>query len=466
MVPVVFELVFVGWLYTSLSDIEAQAEQAEEARVIATHMNRFLRLMMEVIGKQKFDVEHIAGPMDTAMRVREVEGELNTLERLVKDRPKERKIVKELKVALREVCAKAEQLNDYTHSGDIVKVYEMRKDIRPVLNNMAINVETIRRAEEALEESAPHVVSRRRVLIKNILIFGVSMNIALAIAMALIVYKGLVLRLSILYDNSIAFKENRPLRPSPGGDDEISALDRAFRDMVDSVLAARLMKQQFVAVVSHELRTPLTSVDNFLDMVKEGIYGKLSDSGLESLAGVQTGVDRLIKLTRDLLDVERLDAGQLQLDIRDASLDLAISQALQAVSGAAANADVSIEAQDTNLVVKADSERIVQVFINLLSNAIKFSPEKGIVAISISAENEMALIEIKDSGPGIAREHQDRIFDRFQQVNIDDAKKRGGSGLGLAICKLIVEQHGGRIGVKSEPGRGSVFWFTLPLADT
>jgi len=575
LVPVIFELVFVGWLYMSLSEVEKQAEQAEEARVLATHMNRFLRLMMEVVGQKKFDTDRVR-PIDPHQAIKGVQQELETIEEMVQDKPAERKMVRQIKELLTETAIMAESLNNHTRNGDIAKAYEMRASIRPLLHKMGANIEAMRKTQEKLEEAAPHIVSQRRELIRNILIFGVTFNIALAVMLALFVYRNVVFRLGILYDNARAFEENKPLRPSPGGDDEIATVDSAFRQMANSLYIARTMeqsenerltqiihglplglamvdedgtislandalatmllrtddlknvplqqifdsevslqslkkstglnaikadgrtfpaevaatfidtregrkvlvmvvdiserlaveqmKQQFIAFVSHELRTPLTSVENYLDMVKEGIYGKLSDSGMESLTGVQAGVERLIRLTRDLLDVERLEAGQLQLDIRKTDLARVFRESLHAVSGVSSNNGVTVDVPNNSASVNADAERIVQVTVNLVSNAIKFTPKGGTVAVRLSSDNSYALIEVIDNGPGIAREYHEKIFDRFQQVNIDDAKKRGGSGLGLAICKLIVEQHNGAIGVKSEPGKGSTFWFTLPLA--
>src|SRR5579885_1992173 len=237
------------------------------------------------------------------------------------------------------------------------------------------------------------------------------------------------------------------------------------------------MKQQFVAVVSHELRTPLTNMGLFLDNVSKGLYGKLDESGTEVLGGVQQGVGRLIKLTTDLLDVERLEAGAFQLDIKPVPVDRCVQHAVNAVAGQAKAKGVTIEVSvndcivnadeersvnaDKECIVNADRERLVQVLVNLLSNAIKFSPSNSTVSVRTTPSDAMLRVEIRDDGPGVPEALQERIFDRFQQVNIDDSKKLGGAGLGLAICKSIVEQHGGKIGVDSTPGAGATFWFTL-----
>jgi len=224
------------------------------------------------------------------------------------------------------------------------------------------------------------------------------------------------------------------------------------------------MKQQFVGVVSHELRTPLTNMGIFLNNVSKGLYGTMNESGTEVLAGVQQGVDRLIKLTTDLMDVERLEAGALQLDIKAVSIENCVEDAVKTVSGQSQAKSVTVEVSVKDCNVKADKERMVQVLVNLLSNAIKFSPANSTITVRSTTSGPMLRLEVRDNGPGIPDNLQEKIFDRFQQVHIDDAKKLGGAGLGLAICKSIVEQHGGKIGVDSTPNAGATFWFTLPLA--
>ncbi len=223
------------------------------------------------------------------------------------------------------------------------------------------------------------------------------------------------------------------------------------------------MKQQFVAVVSHELRTPLNNMGMFLDTVEKGLYGRLDHTGMDILSGVQGGVHRLIKLTTDLMDVERLEAGALQLEIMPLPIERCIQEAIKTVSRQAAAKGITIDSQLSQCHVNGDNERVVQVLVNLLSNAIKFCPPGSTVSVRSIKGDTMARIEIRDNGPGLPHELHEKIFDRFQQVSIDDSKKLGGAGLGLAICKSIVEQHGGKIGVESEPGAGAKFWFTLPL---
>ncbi len=223
-----------------------------------------------------------------------------------------------------------------------------------------------------------------------------------------------------------------------------------------------LMKAQFVQMVSHDLRTPLTSVQSYLDLLGRGVYGNLSDAGTQKLALLNKSVDRLVNMIRDLLDIERWEAGHLKIAIGETTLQSIVEQSLEAVNSHKEVKKVTINTPSEDMQLRGDAERLVQVVINLLHNAIKFSPDKSTIDLKAKKENGFVEIEIKDEGPGIPTELQKTVFERFKQVSETDATVKKGTGLGLAICKAIVEAHGGTIGVTSEEGNGSTFWFRLP----
>ncbi|PZM84159.1 MAG: hypothetical protein DKT66_05830 [Candidatus Melainabacteria bacterium] len=225
-----------------------------------------------------------------------------------------------------------------------------------------------------------------------------------------------------------------------------------------------VMKAQFVQMVSHDLRTPLTSVQSYLDLLGRGVYGNLSDAGMQKLALLNKSVDRLVNMIRDLLDIERWEAGHLKIAIGDTTLQSLVEQSLEAVNSHREAKKVTINTPSEDMQLRGDSERLVQVVINLLHNAIKFSPEKGTIDLIAKKENGFVEIDIKDEGPGIPADLQKSIFERFKQVSETDATVKKGTGLGLAISKAIVEAHGGTIGVTSEEGKGSTFWFKLPAS--
>jgi signal transduction histidine kinase len=222
------------------------------------------------------------------------------------------------------------------------------------------------------------------------------------------------------------------------------------------------MKEEFVSIVAHELRTPLTSIRGSLGLLASGRLDG-TPQGQRMLQIAAQNSDRLVRLINDMLDLDRMHSGRLEMEPGLRPVEPLVQQALDAVQGAATELQVRMEARvDPGLQVWGDGDRIVQVLVNLLSNAAKFSPPGALVEVIAEDRGENALFQVRDRGRGIPADRLDDIFERFRQVDSSDARDKGGTGLGLAICRTIVQQHGGRIWVASEWGKGSTFFFTLP----
>lgn len=233
-------------------------------------------------------------------------------------------------------------------------------------------------------------------------------------------------------------------------------------DDVTARIQAEQRVSEFYSMVSHELRTPLTSIKGSLGLLEGGKGGELSDRGKRLVTMGRQECDRLVRLINDILDIRKIEAGKLELERKSVVPSVIVAEAIEALSAYAAEHNVRIEASD--LVIEpiiADRDRIAQVLINLISNAVKFSPEGGVVRVSSSLKRDRVRIEVKDQGPGISEQDQNKLFRKFQQVNSTDSRPKGGTGLGLAICKALVEQHQGKIGLVSAPGAGSIFWFEI-----
>ena len=234
----------------------------------------------------------------------------------------------------------------------------------------------------------------------------------------------------------------------------------SIRDISESREVERL-KKEFVSTVSHELRTPLTSIRGSLGLLAGGVVGRLEPEAREVVAVAERNVVRLVRLINDILDLERYDSGRIEMRLERWAVAAIFQRALEAVRAFADQEGVEVQWVGTSAEVWADGERLVQVLVNLVSNAVKFSPRGAAVRVSASADESWTEIRVADSGRGIPPTFRDAIFERFRQVEASDARTKGGSGLGLAICKAILEQHGGSIGVESEEGAGSVFWFRV-----
>src|SRR5215212_8691808 len=236
---------------------------------------------------------------------------------------------------------------------------------------------------------------------------------------------------------------------------------------VERLEEVELLKKGFLSTVSHELRTPLTSIRGSLGLLASGAAGPLSDHVLEVVALAERNAIRLMALIEDILDLERLETGKIELQITRVAIASILRRATESLAAFGAQ-NVRVEAPTESSSINADADRIVQVLVNLLSNAVKFSPPGGVVTIAVTADGEWTEFRVTDRGRGVPAVHRRAIFERFRQVDPSDAREKGGAGLGLAICKSIVEQHGGSIGVESEEGAGSAFWFrlaSLTLAD-
>ncbi len=221
------------------------------------------------------------------------------------------------------------------------------------------------------------------------------------------------------------------------------------------------MKKEFVAMVSHDLRTPLNSVLNLLTLMSVDAYGVVNETGHKRLDAAEQDVTRLIGLINELLDLEKLEAGEIILDLKEISASSIMQQAQQSVYGFAQQNSVEIVCEPSNLNVTVDQNRFVQLLINLLSNAVKFSEKGSEVRMRSEHGANYTVFEIADTGCGIPPEVQETIFERYKQAEGANQKHKG-TGLGLAICKNIAEQHGGSIGVESTVGVGSTFWVKVP----
>ncbi|BAS55177.1 multi-sensor signal transduction histidine kinase [Leptolyngbya boryana NIES-2135] len=232
---------------------------------------------------------------------------------------------------------------------------------------------------------------------------------------------------------------------------------------ISELQAVEKMKDEFVSVVSHELRTPLTSIRASLGLMLMGRLGELPEACQPFLQVAVNNTDRLVRLINDILDLERLNAAEVNISPQLCNLNDLMMQSLQLMQGSANAANVQLKANTLSITVCVDHDRMIQTLTNLLSNAIKFSAPQSVVELSAALHPGEVWIAVKDQGRGIPSDKIERIFGRFQQVDASDSRQQGGTGLGLAICKSIVNQHGGRIWVESILGAGSTFFFTLPI---
>ncbi|MGI2904678.1 hybrid sensor histidine kinase/response regulator [Tolypothrix sp. VBCCA 56010] len=235
-------------------------------------------------------------------------------------------------------------------------------------------------------------------------------------------------------------------------------------NIINDITERKRLENEFISLVSHELRTPLTSLMGSLDLLSTGQLGTLSAKGQKVLNIATTNTERLIRLINDILDLERMKSGKIPMQPVKCNVADLIDQAVAAMQAMAERAQITLVTEVVPAELIADPDRILQTLTNLLSNAIKFSEAGGTVWLRVRRESEKVQIEVQDCGRGIPANKLQTIFERFQQVDVSDSRKKGGTGLGLAICRKIIEQHQGKIWVESVLGEGSTFYVILPLA--
>lgn len=242
----------------------------------------------------------------------------------------------------------------------------------------------------------------------------------------------------------------------------VLARDVTERERIDK------MKNEFISTVSHELRTPLTSIQGSIGLINGGACGEIPPKAQEIITIAANNTSRLLLLINDILDIQKIESGVLEMKFEDMDIVPILKQSLEDNIAYAKKYGVTFVLQpiEADLYIHADKHRLMQVMANLLSNAAKFSYENGIVEISASLQDKDKIkISINNHGQGIPKEFHSKIFGKFSQVDSSDTREKGGTGLGLNITKTIIEKHGGTIGFNSDSDEGTTFYFELPVSD-
>ena len=238
---------------------------------------------------------------------------------------------------------------------------------------------------------------------------------------------------------------------------------KAYGDYVGRLEEAEQLKKGFLSTVSHEVQAPLTSIRESLGLLASGAVGALSDEAVEVVASAERHAVRLMARINDILELERLETGTIELRFAQVTIESILRRVMESL---ATKHGVTLEAPDVSSMIWVDADRIVQVLVTLLSNAVRFSPPGGAVTIGVGPRENGVEFRVTDRGCGVPVAHRQAIFKRFLEVETSDAHKESGSGLRLAICKSIIDRHRGTIGVESEEGVGSSFWFWVATSSS
>ncbi len=468
--PSVFEIVFVIFLTSLLNQAEHQAEVEAHSKAIIACANDLTRGTVDsttAAGAYKITNNPLfAQRADMALDT--VRNDAEKLRKLLKDKPhrlKDLENVQSLIADLNRVVSAFKAPSDPDEIPTLQTVVGRGQQFRAIstlVKNLGVTTNSLIADELKIEKESPKQKARTRQQIRLVLFGGVAFNVVLAFVLAAYFSRSVTRRLLIVRENTERLAQRQELVPLIGGVDEIADLDAAFHKAASRLKELEQFKQQLIGIVSHELKTPLSSMQVNIALMSSGAVGELNERATKKLGVLESNVVRLIRLINDLLDIEKMESGKFELILKDCNLATIIETAVDATTEFVTARQVELLIPQTNLVVHADQDRLVQVIVNFISNAAKYSEPASKIRIELSEHEDFVELAVVDSGRGIPESHLDKIFDRFQQVDKTDETEKGGTGLGLAICKAIIEQHeGGKIGVRSKLGEGSSFWFRV-----
>lgn len=467
-IPVVFQIVFLVVLACLIVDAEQEAMRERHARAVIAEANNLLKDYMDLAAL----VYLYQGTQQLALKNRiedifqKIPDEFSNLTILVRessdfkrDQPALAHLSEEGLFVLgeaKEILSKRSSLKSLSSPvfGLVTRLEGFLKDLRGFVDK-----------QKTFELNGPDRENAARFKILLWVAAGVLVNTLIALFLAFDVKSDAISRLRLLMNNIELYKTNRDLQVPTQGKDEIADLDAQFYNMALDLREANRRKQELQAMVTHDLRTPLTSIRLSLSIMLQGAVGDLSAQAIKTLKSSERNCSRLIRLINDLLDIEKLESGNFQLDKKMQHVALLFEAVEDATLDFAADKNIELVFSEPQFTVLADGDRIVQVIVNLVSNSIKFSEKGKSVWIEAELFDDYVELAVKDEGRGIPAEKLPQIFDRFHQVSAEDGARGKGTGLGLSISKALVEAHEGTIGVESELGKGTRFWMRLPRGD-
>ena len=309
---------------------------------------------------------------------------------------------------------------------------------------------------------------------RNLFVAAAAISVVLALGLGLVLSWSLVgpirrteTRVAEIAEGDFSRRLEVPNRDELGSlAANVNRMNDELRRLYGELETASRHKSEFLASMSHELRTPLNAIIGFSQVLRQRLFGEINAKQQEYLDDVIASGNHLLSLINDVLDLSKVEAGQVDLELTTFSLREALERGVVMVRERAANGGVrlSLDVAPGVDLVRADERRLRQVVFNLLSNAVKFTPSGGNVAVEAVRAGGDLRVSVTDTGPGVGPEDRERIFEEFQQTEVG-LRQREGTGLGLPLSRRLVELHGGRIWVEDGPGGGSRFVFTLPLGE-
>ncbi len=467
--PILFELIFLSTLLGLFAAGENQRARETHFRTIVMDLygvNWQLQKSASLLLVYETSRSSDARAGFEAM-MRQTLDRMARVKSLVADDPTSAKSIETYNRQLEEMLVIYRRIDDSFDFADGSKISKA--------NQTLIEAELLSRFN-ALFESSHKLISEQSALIRQcaaevdrdrsrlalVIVIGFFGHLILSILLTLFFGKQIKTRLDLVMRNISKMAKEEPLLPALDGKDEISQLDSVFHDMASKLELARQKESEMLAMISHDIRGPICAFGLLFDVMTKGSFGELSPHLKDRVVRASNTNKMLIHMITNFLDKEKLREGLMQPSMEAVDLNSIFESARDALMSLAEAKSIQVQINNSvDDLFQADKQMLTQIVLNYLSNAIKFSPANSTVAISGELLESQILVRVKDSGPGIASEHQDMVFERFEQIPNRD-RQIVGSGLGLSVCKKLIELHGGTVGIESDGKNGSTFWFSIP----
>lgn len=470
-IPLVFQLVFAFGMLALEQRLEQLTAAESKSKELLYHLNEIFTLSFDLVVDKM--VERFSGfiPRGTAQAVDElIDSEIKKAEELIPPHSEQYTRFQALKTELAFVSGAIEGFNlrrDESASfsmlmGNVPHLMKLSKRTGRLRDSM----NAVRAPEAARTLAIAMEMKQLRQELQILTFVTIGMSVVIATVLMIFFVRNVTERIALLVSNSRLLGDRQPLLSPLTGNDELAELDRSFRAADQSLRNLEEMKRDFYHMVAHDLRSPLSGVSMTIGMFKSGMFGEPSEKAMAKYALVERSVANMLSLVNDILEIEKLSAGKMPLELVVTNSTSMVQQTVHSIESLAGAKNITIVQQCEPFEIQCDHRRILQALINLGANAIKFSTKNSTIEFHCETKDSCGHFSVKDHGRGIPAENLKRLFQKFEQVQTADSAYGFGTGLGLTISKMIVDAHGGKISVESETGVGTTFTLVLPLAQS
>jgi signal transduction histidine kinase len=461
LVPFIFEVAFFWFLYRMNQSTASIAAAERRQSEIVEHLNGLAVLIGNSMGYAFYRDRWQRG--EQSRTAADLQAEYDRLVRLTSDNPDLFPKILAIGPVVNQQIKNLKTIRSLPYGALTTSALDSIQ-FRDAIQSMAANTDSVTSALKEQQEvlnlnRQRHAATQE--LLRRIMFLGVLVNVAIALVMVTLFMFDFKRRFARLLGNAHNLTTEQPLAIVSGGD-ELTALNKVLVEAAGRLDHAKRRRQHIMQMIAHDLRSPLMASQISLDLLLRRLGETFSENASRQLNAIKRNTDRMLRLTEDLLVLEKLESGTLSFDPEVLNLKEVTGFCIDGIKEIAEQNGVHIDNECKTVSVNTDRKRFEQIMMNLLSNAIKFSPRKSVVTIKSLSRSDSVEVSVLDNGPGLEKRELENIFERYYQVK--NTREFEGFGIGLAIVKALVEGQGGTVGVESVSGKGSRFWFTLPHA--